>query len=104
MEESALIVRMKFTCKPGEQWAIRREAYARVRDALQQAGIHFAHREVRAHLPGAESVGPLIPPATPLSAAAGAAAGTVVLADELKRQDRIDDEQAGEPGADEDSL
>ncbi len=51
MEESALIVRMKFTARPGEQWIIRREAYRRVRDALAAAGIHFAHREVRVVLP-----------------------------------------------------
>nr|CAA6829275.1 MAG: Mechanosensitive ion channel family protein [uncultured Thiotrichaceae bacterium] len=52
VEESALIVRMKFTTKPGEQWVIRREAYRRVRDALSEQGIHFAHREVRVVLPG----------------------------------------------------
>ena len=52
MEESALIVRMKFTSRPGEQWIIRREAYRRVRDALANAGIFFAHREVRVVLPG----------------------------------------------------
>ena len=51
MEESALILRMKFTAKPGEQWVIRREAYRRVRDALSEANIHFAHREVRVLLP-----------------------------------------------------
>jgi len=51
VEESALIVRMKFTTKPGEQWVIRREAYRKVRDALADAGIFFAHREVRVRLP-----------------------------------------------------
>lgn len=51
MEESALIVRMKFTAKPGEQWVIRREAYRLVRDALQEAGISFAHPEVRVRMP-----------------------------------------------------
>ena len=51
VEESALIVRMKFTAKPGEQWVIRREAYRRVRDALAAGGIFFAHREVRVRLP-----------------------------------------------------
>ncbi len=51
VEESALIVRMKFTCRPGEQWVIRREAYRRVRDALAADGIFFAHREVRVRLP-----------------------------------------------------
>ena len=51
VEESALIFRMKFTTKPGEQWVVRREAYRNVRDALADAGIHFAHREVRVNLP-----------------------------------------------------
>ena len=56
VEESALIVRMKFTTKPGEQWVIRREAYRNVRDALAAAGIHFAHREVRVWVPELDSV------------------------------------------------
>jgi len=47
MEESALIVRMKFMAIPGEQWIPRREAFRRVRDALAAEGIHFAHREIR---------------------------------------------------------
>jgi small-conductance mechanosensitive channel len=52
IEESALIVRMKFTAKPGEQWVVRRVAYTRVRDALAAAGIEFAHREVKVRMPG----------------------------------------------------
>ncbi len=51
IEESALIIRVKFTCKPGDQWIIRRLAYQEVRDNLSAAGIHFAHREVRIHVP-----------------------------------------------------
>ncbi|MEM7209519.1 MAG: mechanosensitive ion channel domain-containing protein [Pseudomonadota bacterium] len=51
VEESALIVRMKFTAKPGEQWIVRRVAYTRVRDALAAAGIEFAHREVKVRMP-----------------------------------------------------
>ena len=54
VEESALIFRMKFTTKPGEQWVVRREAYRKVRDALSAAGIFFAHREVRVRLPDDE--------------------------------------------------
>ncbi|MDC0948846.1 mechanosensitive ion channel [Gammaproteobacteria bacterium] len=52
VEESALIVRMKFTTKPGQQWVIRREAFRLVKDALSEQGIEFAHREVRVRLPG----------------------------------------------------
>lgn len=51
VEESALIFRMKFTCKPGEQWVIRREAYRQVKDALEANGIHFAHRSVHVLMP-----------------------------------------------------
>jgi len=51
VEESALIIRMKFTAKPGEQWIVRRVAYTRVRDALAEAGIEFAHREVKVRMP-----------------------------------------------------
>ncbi len=51
VEESALIFRMKFTAKPGEQWVVRRVAYTNVRNALADAGIEFAHREVKVRLP-----------------------------------------------------
>ena len=53
VEESALIVRMKFTVVPGEQWVIRRVAYTMVRDALAAAGIEFARREVKVRMPEA---------------------------------------------------
>jgi len=53
VEESALIVRMKFTVVPGEQWVIRRVAYTMVRDALSEAGIEFARREVKVRMPEA---------------------------------------------------
>ncbi|EPJ47135.1 MAG: mechanosensitive ion channel family protein [Osedax symbiont Rs1] len=46
VEESALIFRMKFTCVPGEQWVIRREAFRLVKDSLTSNGIEFAHRSV----------------------------------------------------------
>ncbi|GJL80514.1 MAG: hypothetical protein DHS20C01_01480 [marine bacterium B5-7] len=51
MEDSAMVLRMKFTAKPGEQWVIRREAYRRVRDALREEGIEFAHRQITVHIP-----------------------------------------------------
>lgn len=46
VEESALIFRMKFTCIPGEQWVIRREAFRLVQESLKANGIEFAHRSV----------------------------------------------------------
>lgn len=104
MEESALIVRIKFTTKPGEQWVVRREAYRRVKEALELQGIHFAHREVRVRLPeGLEALqqsklasNDSAPPplnadeATKLSQAAAAAA-TSMLAAEAARMDKLED-------------
>jgi small-conductance mechanosensitive channel len=65
-DDSALVMRMKFTAKPGEQWVIRREAYRRVRDALRAEGIEFAHRSVTVHMPAGAG--------DPVALAAGAAA------------------------------
>ncbi|MGI9316058.1 MAG: mechanosensitive ion channel family protein, partial [bacterium] len=88
VEESALIVRMKFTTKPGEQWVVRREAYRKVRDALADAGIFFAHREVRVRLPDDMSLNGLPDKTEAVKdtlAKAGAAAGTIEAQDAQKR-------------------
>ena len=90
VEESALIIRMKFTSKPGEQWVIRREAYRKVRDALSVANIHFAHREVRVLLPNANEEPQENTPDLAKAAAGGAAAA--VIAAELAKQDKLDEE------------
>ena len=57
MDDSALIVRCKFTSKPGEQFVLRREAYTRIQKALAEAGIHFAPRRVIV-----ETASPNVPP------------------------------------------
>jgi small-conductance mechanosensitive channel len=110
IEESALIVRMKFTTRPGEQWVIRREAYRRVKEALEARGILFAHRAIHVILPAPATAVPPAPLATRdseyddtrglteedsrrLAAMAGASAGAI-LAAELERQNRIDDEDS----------
>ncbi len=46
IEESTLIMRMKFTSVPGQQWVMRREAYRRVQEAFRENNIEFAHRKV----------------------------------------------------------
>jgi small-conductance mechanosensitive channel len=94
VEESALIVRMKFTTKPGEQWVIRREAYRRVRDALADAGIYFAHREVRVRLPDDQAGRELSvdsPEVREALARGGAAAeGVGAAAEEARRHGKVD--------------
>jgi small-conductance mechanosensitive channel len=42
MEHTAMVIRMKFTAVPGEQWVLRREVYRYVQELLQREGITFA--------------------------------------------------------------
>lgn len=46
MEDSAMIMRIKFMTRPGDQWTIRRIVLARIRDLFEAKGIRFASREV----------------------------------------------------------
>ncbi|MEM1346195.1 MAG: mechanosensitive ion channel family protein [Pseudomonadota bacterium] len=51
MEDSAMIVRVKFMCKPGEQWVIRKRVYQEIRALFEREGVRFAHREVTVRIP-----------------------------------------------------
>ncbi len=56
MEDSAMIIRAKFTAKPGQQFLIRRAVYMRVQQLFREQGIQFAHRRVAVEIPkGAEN-------------------------------------------------
>ena len=56
MEDSAMIIRAKFTAKPGQQFLIRRAVYMRVQQLFREQGIEFAHRRVAVEIPkGAEN-------------------------------------------------
>jgi small-conductance mechanosensitive channel len=50
MEDSAIIIRVKFKTKPGDQFEVRKVVYSRIREMFAQEGIHFAHREVTVHV------------------------------------------------------
>lgn len=65
MDDSALIIRCKFTSVPGQQFLIRREAFTRIQKRFEEKGIHFAPRRV------------LVESVTPVTAAAAAAAGVL---------------------------
>lgn len=47
MDDSAMIVRVKFMTKPGNQWPVRSRVYAEIRGLFEREGIRFASREVR---------------------------------------------------------
>ena len=114
VEESALIFRMKFTAKPGEQWVVRRVAYTNVRNALAEAGIEFAHREIKVRLPDdlvalhkleyqsmkeeteIKTRRALDLDRGVLTGAVNAAAMSAVMSSELAKQNKIDDNDVGD--------
>ena len=51
MDDSAMIMRVKFKTVPGQQFLIRREVYRRIQEAFREQGIEFAHRNVTVYLP-----------------------------------------------------
>lgn len=46
MEDSAMIIRVKYMTRPGDQFVIRKQVFARIRELFAKEGIKFAHREV----------------------------------------------------------
>jgi small-conductance mechanosensitive channel len=51
MDDSAMILRVKFKTPPGEQFVVRREVYRRIQERFREEGIEFAHRNVTVYLP-----------------------------------------------------
>lgn len=50
MEDSAMIIRVKFMTKPGDQFVTRKVVYAAIRDLFEREGIKFANKEVTVRL------------------------------------------------------
>lgn len=50
MQDSAMIIRVKFMTKPGDQWLVRKRVYEEIRALFEREGIKFAHREVTVRL------------------------------------------------------
>ncbi len=79
IDDSAMIIRVKFKCIPGEQFILRREVFHRLQRAFKEKGIEFADRNVTVYLPpqpaspGGERL--------PLAAAGAAAAAAIAQAD-----------------------
>ena len=51
MDDSAMIMRVKFKAIPGEQFVLRREVFRRLKEAFLENGIEFAHRNVTVYFP-----------------------------------------------------
>ena len=50
MQDSAMIIRVKFMTKPGDQWLVRKKVFQEIRELFEREGIKFAHREVTVRL------------------------------------------------------
>ena len=50
MQDSAMILRVKFMTKPGDQWIVRKRVYQEIRELFAREGIRFANREVTVHI------------------------------------------------------
>ncbi len=51
MDDSAMIIRVKYMTRPGDQWTTRKLVYQRIRELFEAEGIKFAHREVTVRIP-----------------------------------------------------
>jgi small-conductance mechanosensitive channel len=74
LDDSAMIMRLKFKTIPGEQFVIRREVFRMIQESFRENGIEFAHRNVTVYLPPDESAGEPDKKAAIAGAAAAAAA------------------------------
>ena len=81
---SVMVIRVKFTAKPGKQFVIRREAFRRITEALNAKGIYYAHRKVIVDFPEGHSPDNLDDAARQKVIEAGAAAA--MAAEEKKPQ------------------
>jgi len=61
MEDSAMIIRVKFMTRPGDQWTTRKLVYMRIREVFAENGIKFAHREVTVRLGDRDNMNELTP-------------------------------------------
>ena len=59
MQDSAMIIRVKFMTKPGDQWILRKRVYQEIRDLFEREGIKFAHKEVTVRLADGNKVADL---------------------------------------------
>ena len=51
LDDSAMIMRVKFKTIRGEQFVIRREVFRMMQEAFKENGIEFAHRNVTVYMP-----------------------------------------------------
>lgn len=74
VDDVGILVRGKFTTKPGKQFGVRKEIYKRVQQAFEENGIQFARKEVRVNIPESANLDDKQKETVAAAAAAAAAA------------------------------
>ncbi len=87
LDDSAMIMRLKFKTIPGEQFVIRREVYRMIQESFKEYGIEFSNRNVTVYMPPEEeSAEEKSDTAAKVGAAAAAA---VAQAEEEEQQKKL---------------
>ncbi len=86
VDDVGIIIRGKFTAKPGRQFTIRKEVYSRVQKAFKENGIEFARKEVRVQIPGLNSDTNLSDEQKTVIAAAASQAAETTAANKPKKE------------------
>lgn len=60
-DDSALVFRVKFKCKPRQQFVLRREIYHRLREIFAENDLHLARRKVEVVSTGGNAPAPALP-------------------------------------------
>ena len=84
MDDSAMVMRVKYKTPPGEQFVIRREVFRLMQEAFQAEGIEFAHRNVTVYQARENPRSSDEAPAEQVAKEAAAAAA--ILADEANKK------------------
>ncbi|GAB7024534.1 mechanosensitive ion channel domain-containing protein [Salidesulfovibrio brasiliensis] len=50
MDEVGMLMRIKFTTKPGGQFSVRKAVLTKLKKYFEEEGLHFAHRKVTVHV------------------------------------------------------
>jgi small-conductance mechanosensitive channel len=99
MDDSAMILRVKFRCIPGEQFVLRREVYHRLQKAFKEKGIEFADRKVTVYVPPQPAGGAGSAPSgeqTVSPQAVGAAAAAAIMQAEAEAAAKLAEEKKPE--------
>lgn len=86
MDDSAMIMRVKFTTRPGDQFELRREVFRRIQEAFRENNIEFAHRNVTVYMPPGEEQHGITPSQEAKQRGAAAGASLLQAEEDLLRQ------------------